>query len=190
MSLYKIYTHLNADKEFPKRAVEDYYSTVQSLEGYRVIYNEKVYAVVPEKDVETYVNSHRLVDRTFHEVITCLKQKVRWDVDCNLDALRSYRDENTPLQEKFDVIVLDFLKAIDEQANKCFNVRDFLDKTIICESSDVNVKFSAHIIIDGYYVEDNDQANEFAYRVINSMPADSAAFADMGVYKTNQNRCV
>lgn len=62
---------------------------------------------------------------------------------------------------------------------------------IICESkdltTDVVTKFSNHIIIDNFYVQDHEQAREFTRRVAALLPDKYRVFLDLSVNKRIQN---
>jgi hypothetical protein len=169
------------------KCLNDTYPTIESLMGRRAIYNESKYYVMFEQDIEKHINSYPPQQRTYHEVIFNTRQKLRFDIDASVQSLSSYRPHITSLQDKFESIILDFIVAIAAQGESCYSKNDFVDRIIICESSDPKIKYSSHIIIDAYCVLNNEQAKEFAHRVFESMQSDSAAFADKGVYKSIQN---
>ena len=62
-----------------------------------------------------------------------------------------------------------------------------LDSIIVCESTNINIKYSYHLIIDKFFVDNNEEAKEFTYRFLKLLPQSYHSFVDKGVNKSLQN---
>lgn len=90
---------------------------------------------------------------------------------------------------KYKIIFASILRAIKDAFFTTFGMDLKPDQIIICESqSSINVpKCSNHVIIDGYYVNNNEQTAEFTRKVVSFLPREYNKFIDMSVNKRIQN---
>lgn len=113
----------------------------------------------------------------YHEVILNKPQKIKFDIDAKVSEL------NIDYKKLYDHILENIMNVFI-----CTYDELLLDKDIIvCDSTDPKVKYSCHIIIDGFYVTSAEEAREFAKRVYENIDVNYQKFIDMNVYKPVQN---
>ncbi len=178
-------------------------------------------------------------NRTFHEVIFNIKQKLKIDIDATVDKITKFQflqhassndsvddlaDSTDPIHnthlithEEIDSDIMALLADIEtehitridelnlpESVATKYNlildtilqaIRDTFFITygkeadiILCGSIDpTEVKYSSHIILDGYCVTSCEQAQEFTKRLCSYLPSEYHTFLDLGVNKRVQN---
>jgi hypothetical protein len=139
-------------------------------------------------------------DKLFHEVILGA-QKLKFDIDMKSNPLQFVHDgafpeivpsgasnlDDPPEIIAFNHIVNYFCHHIKQQFLAIYGTELGDSQLIITDSSRVGVKYSAHIIVSGYYVSGNKQACEFANSVNKVIAEQYKEIMDMSVYKPIQN---
>jgi hypothetical protein len=104
------------------------------------------------------------------------------DADAQIDHKRA--------RNAFRAIVGALIDSINDCFLQYYDVELDDSAIVVCESIDEDPrpdKYSVHIIIDRYYVEDSEQASEFTRRVLNTLPHCVTQFVDIGVNKSLQH---
>jgi len=70
-----------------------------------------------------------------------------------------------------------------------FNIHDMDKNFLVFDSSD-EAKFSRHVIILGFHVQNYNEAKAFADEVVRNLDAKFRPAIDLGVYKSLQNFCL
>jgi hypothetical protein len=123
-------------------------------------------------------------NRNFHEVTIDRPQKMRFDID-----IKKFKYVNDKIIDEIkEEQVQEFLNqlvqsTIDEF--KEFNYELDPQKHMILFSSHGLEKWSYHLIIDGFYCDNNQEANELFKRIITRMPKENINWLDAGIYSVN-----
>jgi hypothetical protein len=132
--------------------------------------------------------------KCFHEIIFGFNnQKIKFDIDINIDIENNIDTENT--YYKPSAILIDDINCIIDQIiiqfNLLYGIVITSDNIIITDSSGfINAhkwKYSYHIIIYNYYVENNIEAKKFTTRVYENLSEHVQKYIDVGVNKQIQN---
>lgn len=203
-----IYTHKGTMKRFPSFIDKGNPAGCAEREMRRnpeafCVFSEKPeYLVFPSYgDYAAWVVGQPENLRYYHEVITeSMPQKLKFDIDAEAVALAKYKQgERQPAIEPALARALasksgkfqDLCGRIAETISDLFTIEYGREpEFIVCESTDSRrpiVKYSRHLIIDGYYVTSTAQAYEFTKRLLSVLPADCLRFLDNGVNKRFQH---
>jgi hypothetical protein len=180
--IFDVLKHSN-DKR--KKAVLDKYDTRESIARCFIVRWEKRNKFLVFRNAEEFNKfqlSQKEEDRNFHEVIfNWMRQKLRFD----LDYTGTKEDENQVSLDLDEII-----NSICAVFYTHYNYDIQTEEIIVFDSSgptgDSAFKYSYHIIIDGYYVNDNVEAAAFANHVIESLSPTAKKMVDIGVYKQLQ----
>lgn len=132
--------------------------------------------------IKVYDNMHEYINDPVRS--SCLHEVIRGNrkIFFDIDATQIDLDAANVTRENLQAEVIFYLKWNFKAA---FNIDLHDDLVIICDSSDEH-KFSQHIIIDGYYVMNNNEAAKFAAEVKMVMEKSYRQFVDEAVYKPLQ----
>lgn len=117
------------------------------------------------------------------------------DEICYQDRLREYEQREafiaefsnkTPAERK----ALKLFNRLMEQIMKTFNetyIRELRPSDFAIADSSNGTKYSRHVVIKGFAVENNREAAEFTRRVVDDLPDEISDALDLGVNKATQN---
>jgi Origin of replication binding protein len=139
-------------------------------------------------------------DRLFHEVITG-SQKLKFDIDMKSSPLEfehsgsfpeivasgSSNLDDPPEIVSFNHIINYFSHHIKQVFFDVYQIELDNISLVVCDSSRVGVKYSSHIIIDGFYVSSYKQAAEITNRINNVINKQYKDIFDTSVNKAIQN---
>ena len=140
-------------------------------------------------------------ETNLHEVIHGKqRQKLKFDIDAKPDIiaklpqaslvrfpnLLEYIPANTPTGRKQRYLLNTILLQIKRLFRWLYKIRVSECDFAIADSSD-DTKFSAHIIVITYCVQDNTEAAQFTQRLLSVLPANVAEALDANVNKSVQN---
>jgi hypothetical protein len=122
-------------------------------------------------------------NKLFHEIIFSFSgQKIKFDID-----ILSFVPNDKIIIDEINLII----ETIIKQFEKYYNIIISYDDIIVTESSGMidknNYKYSFHIIICNYYVENNEEVNIFTYLVSDELPENIKKYIDKSVNKQIQN---
>lgn len=123
-------------------------------------------------------------DKVFHEIILGnKKQKIRFDIDIEKKDMKTISNSKwAKLGDKVKNKLIDcLLETLEENGEKVKK-----DKNILVFDSTKDDKWSYHIILYGYYVNNAQSAKEFCQDVVNKMDK-YEQFIDMSIYKDIQS---
>ncbi len=128
-------------------------------------------------------------ERCFHEVILEGPQKLKFDIDAKAVALMASQVPGLTAKDKYNTVKHNVIEAINDVFFCIYDGRNLESSNIIlCESFDkTGEKYSAHIIVNGYYVGGSAQCREFTKKVTETLPRSHVDFLDQNINKTNQN---
>lgn len=194
---------------YGKNSIEEKYSLCELKEKFTV-YLERTDKRFCNENYRVYNNigaftSHVIdpVDVTLHEVIFDVGQKLKIDVDAEYDKLRCIAGKDLTFIEAknlYDNLLADVIDSIYDTFLILYGRYIGSENLIICDSSsndahsvhgahnarDLNgVKFSTHIIINGYYVSCSQQARIFTAKLLEYVKCKT--IIDAGVNKRVQN---
>ncbi len=175
--------------------VEQAFPNVNLLEGRCVIRKENGPFMVFDSHDEfiSFMLGCAESERLFHEVIVNGKQKLKFDIDGDIDKVTSLPIPGDA-RDKYKIIFATIRQAIIDCFYELYGISDIL--LIICASRSPDAskppkKFSNHIIIPDYCVSSARQAAAFSTRVSDSIPEAFRQFLDLKVNTPNHNfRCV
>ena len=192
------YLHTPNHKHNPDKVLDNKYKTMDSIKNKFVVNSytkgaaNNGYRVYRSSyDFMVHLDTMPPPQRTFHEVIID-KQKLKFDIDAEVAdfgaLLTTYNDPKLA----YNYIFTSILDAIRTTFFIVYQIDLVPHNEIICTSRIIGdtlptAKFSNHIIINGYYVNDHKQAAEFSKRVVDYLPAAVKPFLDIGVNKPLQN---
>lgn len=124
-------------------------------------------------------------NRNFHEVtIDKRPQKMRFDIDIKKYKYIDNKIIDEVKQEQVQKFLDDLVQStIDEF--KEFNYELEPKKHILLFSSHGEEKWSYHLIIDGFYCDNHQEANELYKRIVIRMSKDNIDWLDAGIYSVN-----
>uniref|UniRef100_A0A6C0BNG4 Uncharacterized protein n=1 Tax=viral metagenome TaxID=1070528 RepID=A0A6C0BNG4_9ZZZZ len=129
------------------------------------------------KDYLSYAKYTTGVARTmmcFYELISSSRpQKPRFDIDVSDQSI------------DFDSLIEHVIEAIS-QVMKDLNLEFNLTRNLLMYDSSSKDKMSRHIVIGGYYHQNNDEAKRFYDLVLEKMPEEFRSVVDSGVYSSRQ----
>lgn len=168
-----------------------YLSTLQSDKKlfHEVIFNQKQKLKFDiDAPIDVIKNFNILCDSTENS-----------DIDPSIQALinelsDAYKEDND-LEVKFKKIIDNIVHTLRDTFFITYGRELPTDSIIVCESKNSkkteNIKntkkFSSHIVVNNFYVNGPEQANEFARRLISYMPQNYKKIIDAGIYKRIQN---
>jgi hypothetical protein len=192
------------------RAIEDVFSREQLASKFVVWKKDRKNAntrsehrVYPSyRDFEDELAISNIEDKIFHEVIIG-NQKLKFDIDMscakqcsdifefnhsNIDCDEIAKHPNGAREiSDFMLIINYIIHQIRQEFFFTYEIDLNESNIVICDSSRVGVKYSAHIIIDGYCVENHEQAAEFTRRLLGIIGKQYRAIFDSGVNRSIQN---
>lgn len=176
--MFELYKYIHVRPEMPASyAIESKY-TPETITSVFTVFDGIEYRVYSDViDFYTHMMKMDPAERLFHEVIFDQPQKLKFDIDANVADLQNI---------KYGELLTSILESITDTFLATFGEELSPNNIIICESSG-NDKYSAHIIIDNYYVDGCMQAKEFTRRVAECIPSVHKRFLDMSVNKNIQN---
>jgi len=165
------------------------YTSINELAGLYVIRDERTsrYAAC---SIDTLSEILQINGLSLHEVIISREQKMRYDIDADLDKIgkirKKYGDIYTD-KEIYDMALEDIIIAIKQTFNTYLYV-DLRDEDIvICDSSDETVKFSSHIIITNYHFSKEHECEKLFKKTILNVSETYIPLLDGKIYSNNHN---
>jgi len=198
----EIFTHLTngTDSVFHK------YDTKEKLKNKFIIRNELLnkFIVFPcYKEYETYFQECPNHEKCFHEVIIGSNlQKIKFDIDIESEISGEIEiggestneiiiaNINVIIIANINVIIDSIIEEFDSQYQITLTYEDILvsDSSGIIYKKDVKFwKYSYHIIINNYYVQNNIEAGNFTDLIYQKLPEYIQPYIDLGVNKKLQN---
>ena len=178
-------------------SLEEKYPSPESLEGKFVVYSDKSFKVFESLDMfSRYLNQLPMTERTYHETILYQEQKLKFDIDADIDEVDKFpdnrvpdnwREDLDPQTRKYQFILGTIMDAICDTffINYGKNLRG--SDLVICESvHPKRKKFSNHIVINSFCVTNHKQAAEFTKVMMSLMPKIFHPFIDLSVNKIVQ----
>lgn len=192
------YIYSPSHDHFECDVLEKKYNSFEDLGKRFVIFSENIgYRVFPDREkCLNWLETLAPCDRTFHEVIFSRAQKLKFDIDSPAERLTGFHiplgaddySATASMESKYAHVFGVIRDTLREAFFITYGTDLSPENEIICESHCAQgSKFSNHIVITGYYVEDNKQATEFTRRLLTLLPALYRPFLDAGVNKTLQN---
>lgn len=190
----------------PKTVLENHFSLDEITQLFTVRHQQGNFNVFANyTEFFKFLNALPVQERQYHEVIFEQPQKLKFDLDVSLGAMLEFKlpdmlvpDYNITMEstpgEKFKHVLEYIIETIKTAFYVSFGVD--IDSLIVCTSGlvlnhgrieNVPTKFSAHVIVNGYYVSGPAQAQEFTRRVLEYLPSVYRPFIDAGVNKRIQN---
>lgn len=139
-------------------------------------------------DSYTHYKSWRATTRkrTLHEVILQRPQKIKFDIDAEVDKLDALSsdvgDRTSKSRDIFDTI----MRCICTVYEETYGGKLALDCVSVSDSTDAS-KFSRHIVLCGVCVANSHEASLFTTRVVGALPEQIRRMIDQSVNKTKQN---
>ncbi len=149
-------------------------------------------------DILSVINNTEINKKNYYEVINGnQKQKMKFDIDLTIEEFNNLKEKKL-IDSSFTI--LDFTKKL------IGNIKNILDQTIkyyfecdyqlvICSSCVKDVKFSSHLIIKGFYFNNNKEAKilynyciQELLKIYSNFPKDILmTIIDRSVYSSFQN---
>jgi len=178
---YFKYLYVNGKEERNKtNTLECVYDNIESLEDKFIVQNGKTFIYTLYDKMEEYVDEFYGDKKIkyYHEVIFGHQnQKLKFDLDISKEQLGVYKD----------------IKIVDVLSNIITNIQDLFYITYLIElvrddilltTSNREDKYSYHIIINNYAVENNEEAKLFTKKLFNIIKYKE--FLDVSVNKSTQ----
>jgi hypothetical protein len=145
-------------------------------------------------DYKEYWHKTPMGQKCFHEIIFGFNnQKIKFDIDISIDDCEMQSCEMQSYLPS-EILIDDINCIIDQiitQFNILYGIEITYDYIIITDSSGFingnKWKYSYHIIIHNYYVDNNIEAKKFTMRVYENLPERIQKYIDVGVNKQIQN---
>jgi len=199
----EVFTYL-VDKD--KHSVYSKFTTKEALKEKIIIRNEHKNNYIVFNTYDDYISHWKATpnnEKCFHEVIFGFKeQKIKFDLDilCDFDAVEgdvkdaegSNNDEQTYTTPDHLIYEINtIIEVIITQFYNLYNIHINYDNIILTSSSghisSKKWKYSFHIIINNYLVNDNDDAIYFTACVYKNLSEDLQKYIDINVNKKIQN---
>ncbi|RZI45082.1 hypothetical protein [Candidatus Finniella inopinata] len=157
-----------------------------------LVENAKIYYIVETAKLEEEILRHADANRNFYEVSICdddlpTMKAQRFKLDFDLTRGEALFDQAmTSNDDEEGLPLVDLLK---EQLCKTFTSLHEIeldDENILTFDSSTNDKISYHIVIDGYYVEDNVQAKNFISKMRDNWDNELRNYIDTSPYSSFQ----
>ena len=154
----------------------------------------KMYSVFEPGEFWDHLDKLPRTSRTFHEVVFGgWKQKIKFDLDMKAEELggdgipEMTRRAHAVVERVVDLVVDTFCERFYPTCGATIT----RDNVIVCDSSGLKspdeYKFSFHVIVLDYCLENNRDARNFTRDVLERCPDDIVKFIDSQVNKSTQN---
>ena len=183
----RVFTYLSNKSIDGNKSIIDTYTREELVYPILIIRDELLNNFIVFENYKEYI-SHwkRTLDenKLFHEIIFGFSgQKIKFDIDISSNDTSN----DTSIIDEINLIIEEIIK----QFEKCYNIIISYDDIIVTESSGMigknNYKYSFHIIITNYYVENNEEVNIFTCLVSDELPENIKKYIDKSVNKQIQN---
>jgi hypothetical protein len=199
----KVFTYLS-NKENSESIINTY-TKEELIYPVLIVRDELFNNFIVFENYEEYISYWKNIkdeNKLFHEIIFSFSgQKIKFDIDIVLNSADvnsadvNSADVNSADVNSADVKIIDeinyIINVILEQFKKCYDIIISYDDIIVTESCgfiENNIyKYSYHIIVCNYYVENNEEVNIFTSLVCEELPENIKNYIDRGVNKQIQN---
>ena len=185
----KFFTHLSDKSENSILKIYDKKDIINKL----VVRDEMLNKFIVFENYEEYIQYWKNISdesKCFHEIIFGFnRQKIKFDIDIEVENLE-ITNIIPPSQKIIDEINL-IIDTIIQLFEKYYNTIISYDDIIVTDSSgsisSTRYKFSYHIIIFTFFVENNKESEKFTLLVYDQLPENIQSYIDRGVNKQIQN---
>jgi hypothetical protein len=182
---------------------EDDSSVINSLTKEQLVYptlvvrNELCNNYIVFENYDEYISHWKSIsdeNKLFHEIIFGFSgQKIKFDID--ILCSEKLHDRSLIDEKLYDLSLIDeinlIIDVIIDQFRKYYDIIISYDDIIVTDSSGINekniYKYSFHIIVCNYYVENNEEADMFTSFVCDELPEHIEKYIDKNVNKQSQN---
>jgi hypothetical protein len=189
----KFFTHLSDKSENSILKLYDKRDLINKL----VVRDEMLNKFIVFENYEEYIQHWKTIpdeSKCFHEIIFGFNsQKIKFDIDIEVENLEHKSEKDIilpPSQKIVDEINL-IIDTIIQLFEKYYNIIISYDDIIVTDSSGsispTRYKFSYHIIIFTFFVENNKESEKFTLLVYDQLPENIQPYIDRGVNKQIQN---